>query len=498
MRQRFRLNNVYCLAAAFIVFLGASFYVLYSNINLGHSRWVSYTQKEMKKSEHLSHAVISFGYGGVIHDFKNAVLRRDLNYLQNVQAQIDEGLHSLDLYLALAPEHANDIENIKAVMSEYRSKIPELSVLIEKNENVIAIDQSVKVDDTRAIESLRKILNSYRDKPLKIIESAEAGYEIVIDRLVVILGVLFLIGVALFSFVAFVNKKLSSKLKDLELIFLCAPNAIFTVNELGVITSANVAAMNLFGFSQEAINTLNVDDLVPSSVKEKHRNLRHEFQKSDRIQPMSQRNKTFYGKKLNGDIFPAHISIATHTQGGKKHSIVVMDDLSEETQYKYEACTDTLTGLANRRAINEQLDQALARFRRQHSPLSVCLFDIDHFKVVNDQYGHLVGDEILQKMAEVLTLHVRQTDLLGRWGGEEFIVVLEDTDEHGAVSFAEKVRSEISLRSQQADFPCSITVSVGVTFCHDGDNADSLFASADKALYESKTKGRDCVSVSRP
>lgn len=497
MNRRVRLNNVYSLAIVFIIFLGASFYILYSSINQSHLRWTAYTQKEMEKSEHLGNAIISFGYGGFIHDFKNAVLRRDFGYLKKVQPQIDQGVNSLDLYLKLAPEHTKEVLEIKSVFNEYRSKLSELEILIKNNASVALIDETVKVDDSKAIESLRKILNNYGDKSLKIIDNAETGYDVVINRLLIILGVLMLIGVALFSFIAYVNKQLSSKLKDLELIFSCAPNAIFTANELGVITSANAATMNLFGFSENAINKINVDDLVPSSVKDKHQQMRHEFQKSDRVQPMSQRNKVFYGKKLNGDVFPANISIATHAQGGEKHSIVIINDLSEEVQYKYEASTDPLTKLANRRAINAQLDLALARFKRQHTPLSICLFDIDHFKVVNDKYGHLVGDEILQKVAEVLTLHVRQTDLLGRWGGEEFVVILEDTNEQGALNFAEKVRNEIKQRSQQDDFSTSITVSVGVALCDKHDSAESLFASADKAMYESKEKGRDCVSISQ-
>lgn len=497
MNRRIRLNNMYCLALVFVLFLGASFYILYSSINDTHHSWIAYTQKEVERSEHLGNAIISFGYGGFIHDFKNAVIRRDFAYLQKVEPKIDEGLHSLELYLKLAPEHAQEVSNIRSVIREYRAKIPELKRLVSNSASVTAIDQVVKVDDTKAIESFRVILSSYRDKPMKIIEGAQAGYGVVVNRLLVILGVLLLIGVTLFSFIVSVNNKLISKLKDLELIFSCAPNAIFTANESGVITSANTATMKLFGFSENAINNINVDDLVPSTVKEKHRQMRNEFQTSDRAQPMSQRNRTFYGKKLNGDIFPANISIATHALGGEKHSIVIINDLSEEVQYKYEARTDPLTGLANRRTINDQLDQALARFKRQNTPLSVCLFDIDYFKAVNDKYGHLVGDEILQKVAEILTLHMRQTDFLGRWGGEEFVVILEDTHKQGAVKFAEKVRSEIKQRSQHADFPTAITVSVGIALCNESDNADSLFASADAAMYESKEKGRDRVSVNQ-
>ena len=210
---------------------------------------------------------------------------------------------------------------------------------------------------------------------------------------------------------------------------------------------------------------------------------------------MSQRHTIFYGQKLNGDLFPASISIATYGVGDEKHSIVVIKDLSDEMQYKSQANTDPLTKVVNRRAINRQLAAAVSRSNRQQTPLAVCIFDIDHFKSVNDKHGHLVGDDVLQRVAKAFSDAIRKTELVGRWGGEEFVSILEDTDKEDALHFADKLKEEVKRRSLGSDFPVAITLSAeGAVYCRD-DTQDSLFNIADQALYHVKESGRECVVV---
>ncbi|HMQ29111.1 MAG TPA: diguanylate cyclase [Chloroflexaceae bacterium] len=167
--------------------------------------------------------------------------------------------------------------------------------------------------------------------------------------------------------------------------------------------------------------------------------------------------------------------------------------------YAYQASHDPLTGLLNRLAITTHVRAELARASRGGHPLSLALLDIDHFKQVNDTHGHLVGDQALCHVAQTLTGAVRPYDWVGRWGGEEFLVILAGTGLDDALAAAERLRAEIEARPLRlADGAAlSLTVSVGVACAgpageQPGDPV-RLFQRADAALYEAKRMGRNRV-----
>lgn len=155
------------------------------------------------------------------------------------------------------------------------------------------------------------------------------------------------------------------------------------------------------------------------------------------------------------------------------------------------ATTDPLSGLKNRRAFREKLDEEFARATRYGAPLSVLLLDVDHFKKFNDAFGHPAGDEVLKKVARLLTDNARSTDFVARYGGEEFAVILPNADREGALVQAERCRQAI------ADAPWEqrgVTASFGVStlgLAH--EDGSSLISEADEALYLSKKEGRNCV-----
>lgn len=155
--------------------------------------------------------------------------------------------------------------------------------------------------------------------------------------------------------------------------------------------------------------------------------------------------------------------------------------------------TDSLTGLYNRLKIDELLEVTLYAAQRYKRVFSLIMIDIDHFKAVNDGFGHLVGDKVLKQLAEVLRSQVRKTDHLGRWGGEEFLIVAEDTDLKAAEQLAEKLRKTM----ESTDFPDAgqITISLGVASWHATDDRVSLVQRADTALYQAKVDGRNRIVV---
>jgi diguanylate cyclase len=151
-----------------------------------------------------------------------------------------------------------------------------------------------------------------------------------------------------------------------------------------------------------------------------------------------------------------------------------------------EARTDPLTSVFNRRGLDDAIRTHLALMGRYHTTFSLAMFDIDHFKQINDRQGHVHGDRTLQQLANLFEEFVRDTDVVARYGGEEFVIVMPQTDLAGACTFSER------LRSQVAD-QLSITISGGVTVAVDGDTPESLVTRADMALYQAKNAGRNCV-----
>ena len=154
------------------------------------------------------------------------------------------------------------------------------------------------------------------------------------------------------------------------------------------------------------------------------------------------------------------------------------------------AITDELTGLLNRRGFHELFETELERARRSGQPLSVIVGDIDHFKVLNDRFGHAAGDRALEQLSLILGTAKRRIDSAARIGGEEFAVILPDSDQHAAFILAERMRREV--RETFLYEPYDLTVSLGVaTFPMHGTDTDALVAAADEALYAAKALGRD-------
>lgn len=160
------------------------------------------------------------------------------------------------------------------------------------------------------------------------------------------------------------------------------------------------------------------------------------------------------------------------------------------------AITDGLTGAYVRRHFLERLDEEFKRSKRHKFKFSFLMLDIDHFKVCNDTYGHLVGDAILRKVVDILKANIRQIDLVGRYGGEEFSVLLPETDKNGAFMVAERIRKAVRQEKFKVyDEFTNVSVSIGVaTFPVDTRKKEELIEKADIALYRSKNEGRDRVS----
>lgn len=169
-----------------------------------------------------------------------------------------------------------------------------------------------------------------------------------------------------------------------------------------------------------------------------------------------------------------------------------------EFELKKLAETDELTGLKNRRKFLASADKVLDRLKREGVPASMFIIDLDHFKAINDTHGHAVGDDALRHVAEQFRRALRRGDLLARIGGEEFAVLLPNTDEWGAIMVAERVRSHVAASAADTGAgKLKLTASIGVTSLWSSDgNPDAALGRADAALYRAKEEGRNCVRAS--
>lgn len=199
--------------------------------------------------------------------------------------------------------------------------------------------------------------------------------------------------------------------------------------------------------------------------------------------------------RKDGTQFPVELLMHSIMSGGRDIIVAIARDITErkvfEDKLKHLSTTDELTQALNRRKYLEIMDREVERVKRHAAPLSILIFDIDYFKAVNDTYGHDVGDDILKAVAELVRDNVRKVDYFVRWGGEEFVVIIPDTELYKAIIFAEKLR--VRMEEHVFDKVGSITVSVGVSTYEKDDTQETLIKRADRALYQAKQTGRNKV-----
>ncbi len=253
----------------------------------------------------------------------------------------------------------------------------------------------------------------------------------------------------------------------------------------------NRAASKIFGYSRdEAIGVSSLEFIAPESRPlVKHH-----------VQTQYAHAYQAWGQRKSGEKFPMRISGRPFRHNGRDFRVTTIRDLSNEqmiASLRRLATTDELTGLRNHRVFQEALRKEVERCKRSGSPLSLLVVDVDLFKNINDNFGHLVGDQVLRHLAHRLLIDRRVNDIVARYGGEEFAILLPDTAHEQAFEVAERIREDIEAHPlREAEHEVPATVSIGVASCpaHD-DTPDGLFEAADSALYEAKHAGRNCTRV---
>jgi diguanylate cyclase (GGDEF)-like protein/PAS domain S-box-containing protein len=273
--------------------------------------------------------------------------------------------------------------------------------------------------------------------------------------------------------------------------------------QIGKILSANRAASLLHGYSEKEFLNLYINDLyTPNSTE----NI--QFQIKRILAGETLRFEAIHQKK-DGTTFPVEASVSLMKTGSKRLILAIYRDISKRKEAEEErdrlikkleqmSQTDGLTGLFNRQYLDKRLSEEINRAKRYGHPLSLIIFDIDNFKQINDTYGHIAGDKILQKTSSIVKETLRDSDIAGRFGGDEFIVILTETKIDVGVQVAERIRTKIAQALVPVKKNQSINFSISMGICQysrDFETPEEFIAKADKALYIAKQKRNNHISV---
>jgi len=297
-------------------------------------------------------------------------------------------------------------------------------------------------------------------------------------------------------------------------IFEYTPDALLVVDQAGCITLVNAQAETLFGYDRSELVGQPIEILVPPRFAVRHAGHRAGFMGEAHSRQMGRAIELFALQK-SGCELPVDIMLSPMALGGRSLTLCVVRDITERkaaenklrqqteelrklhSDLKELANRDSLTGLLNRRAFHELASQMLKSAHRKKESTAFFMIDLDHFKRVNDRYGHLEGDHVLKVVADTVIATARENDIVARHGGEEFVIAIQGVDEAESLVAAERLRTAIADITRT---PCKITASIGIAaFTPESHKREAsqileeMIDHADRALYAAKKQGRNRV-----
>jgi diguanylate cyclase (GGDEF)-like protein/PAS domain S-box-containing protein len=297
------------------------------------------------------------------------------------------------------------------------------------------------------------------------------------------------------------EKQLNITMKRYEAVVQTAYDGIITIDENQKIKLINNAAQEIFCINDDDVVGLPLTNFIPQKYRKKHVDYVEGFKKSLVDSRPMQSRASVRGLRKDGTEFSVEITISKIKVEDNIEMTAVIRDISEKNKLLEELLLasqeDHLTHLYNRNFFSKRLVEEIARSKRFQHGFTLMMLDIDHFKKVNDTYGHDCGDKVLIRLASILTEKLRGTDVVCRWGGEEFLILLpESTIETGTVT-AEKIRTEVEASEIQYDCQLiKITCSIGIHFCsYDDIDFNEILLKVDKAMYQAKQNGRNQIAL---
>ena len=273
--------------------------------------------------------------------------------------------------------------------------------------------------------------------------------------------------------------------------------AILITDHTGQIVDVNPGLARMFGYMPDELRGQEITLLIPPRFRKRHGRHQAAFMADTGTMTRSMNDRqNIYGYRKDGSEFPARASLSRMQGGAGDMIIVTLQDISQqkhiEDRLTWQATHDPLTGLPNRAELTERLEKALDRAKRSGLSVGVIFVDLDNFKLVNDTYGHAIGDELLMAIAERLIGLVRAGDTVARFGGDEFVILSEQIkDSVAIVNLAERINKAARDALSIGPHRITATVSLGVTVGQGSDSAQDLLRKSDAAMYSAKDSGRD-------
>lgn len=291
------------------------------------------------------------------------------------------------------------------------------------------------------------------------------------------------------------SRKISDKAEPLdaqtffEQLFTSLPDAIMVVDSEGRILEVNPQAESLFGYACSELLGNRVEILIPERFRSSHAAHRGDYDKHPHIRTMGS-GLELYGRRKDGSEFPVDIMLSPLETERGRYVLCVARDVTEQKRMEGElrqlVSSDPLTRLGNYRRLEEAFDTERKWFQRTGRSAALLLLDVDGLKTINDTFGHLAGSRTLCRLADALRTECRAIDTAVRHGGDEFAVILPDTNAEGARNLALRVANRVA---SDADLPFSFSYGVSV-YPHDGQTLHQLLSFADRFLYDMKNSKR--------
>lgn len=296
------------------------------------------------------------------------------------------------------------------------------------------------------------------------------------------------------------EKKLNLSMKRFEAVVNNAYDGIITIDEKQNIKIFNEAAQSMFGYNEKEMIGEPLTKLLPSKYRDKHHGYIEGFKTSQVDSRPMQTRAPVQGHRKDGTDFPIEVTISKIRLADNVEFTAVIRDISEKNKLLEELLLssrkDSLTGLYNRGYFTKHINLEITRSKRFMRGFSLMMLDIDHFKLINDRFGHSCGDAALVAFSNTLTNSVREVDTICRWGGEEFLILLPEISEESTLIVAEKIRKSVeNLETIYKDEQVKFTVSIGVGhFSGDSIEVKNIINQVDKCLYKAKNTGRNRVT----
>ncbi|WP_282177634.1 sensor domain-containing diguanylate cyclase [Vibrio nereis] len=467
-------------------------YVVKQTDSIGKMEELMYEESPQKfaLTQKLTEIERQLGYLGFIHHFKNYVIRRDIQYFYEASSKYQLLTFHLNELKTMVddPYVLEEIDVLRATLDEYHHKL-NLASQQYSDLSVEALDSIVKVDDTAAAQALNTIQSSLSPAKEAIVASSRMQLAKMHSYMWQFNFLLLPTLLVTTFFIIQMLKRSTYLSQELEQIVDISPDAILYLDKEGNILRANKRASLLFGYSAAEFQRMAIEDLVISPLRSKHQDYQQLLHHREASIEIGGKFRPIQGISKDGKTLELNIAITSTMIVDKPRTVCVIKDMRIHNQLKQKAEQDHLTHLYNRRAIDHLMFRELCRSKKTSTDLSILVIDLDNFKSINDEFGHAYGDNALVRIADFLRENTRHYDLLGRWGGDEFILICPNLGAHNAIAYAQRlIQAFQQLSIAQGDLGLSIGIATNSKQTQ--YDKKSLFDAADKALYVSKKRGK--------